>query len=313
MMNDSGSEQYGEQKVHGGAAVHVESAKKLVLETFDNPEKKKQLTLWGSFFAIAFLIWMVFSSGDFSFLLTFAALWRCFGLLMMNYKVWIGKSVKGISAKTMQLYCLVFASRLLSIIRHQGYLPFDKTGDWFYHVIEFLSFGSVGLVLYGIMGPLKSTYDSRFDKFGNLNVPNEYGIVYLLVPTLLLAIIFHPELNKEFFSDTCWTFSMYLEAVAMIPQLYMFQKQAGDQAGTVEQILGHVTFALGFSRIFELCFWFGSFKELSNASGKAPGYIVLISQVGQLLIMGDFFYYYLLSVSRGVPMELPTNNISMNV
>ena len=228
---------------------------------------------------------------------------------MMNYKVWVGKSVKGISAKSMELYAIVFTFRLLSIIRHQGYLPFDKTGDWFYHVIEFLSFTSVLLVLYGIFGPFKSSYDSKYDKFGNLHVPSEYGAAYLIVPTLLVAIMFHPELNKEFFSDTCWTFSMYLEAMAMLPQLYMFQKQAGDkEGGTVEVMLGHVTFALGFSRIFELMFWLGSFKELHNSSGKMPGYIVLLSQVGQLLIMGDFFYYYIVSVSKGVPMELPTTH-----
>jgi hypothetical protein len=41
-------------------------------------------------------------------------------------------------------------------------------------------------------------------------------------------------LNREFFSDTCWTLSMYLEAVAMIPQIYMFQRQASDEGGTVE-------------------------------------------------------------------------------
>jgi hypothetical protein len=27
---------------------------------------------------------------------------------------------------------------------------------------------------------------------------------------------------------------MYLESVAMVPQLYMFQKQAGDEGGVVE-------------------------------------------------------------------------------
>jgi hypothetical protein len=27
---------------------------------------------------------------------------------------------------------------------------------------------------------------------------------------------------------------MYLEAVAMLPQIYMFQKQASDEGGTVE-------------------------------------------------------------------------------
>lgn len=294
-----------EEKDHNSSGI-ANQAKAALTDAIADPSKRKSLTIWGSFLAVAIVIFFTFSSRDFSFLLTFAALWRCFGLMMMNYKVWVGKSVKGVSIKTMELYALVFIFRLMSIIRHQGYLPFDKTGDWFYHVIEFFSLTSVALVLYGMLGPLKSTYDSKFDKFGNLHVPNEYGAVYLVLPCLLIACLWHPELNKEFFSDTCWTFSMYLEAVAMLPQLYMFQKQAGEQDGAIEVMLDHVTFALGFSRMFELSFWLGSFKELSNSSGKVPGYIVLLSQVGQLLIMADFFYYYLISVSKGVPMELPT-------
>lgn len=31
-----------------------------------------------------------------------------------------------------------------------------------------------------------------------------------------------------------WALSMYLEAVSMIPQIYMFQRQAADEGGTVE-------------------------------------------------------------------------------
>ena len=103
-----------------------------------------------------------------------------------------------------------------------------------------------------------------------------------------------------------WALSMYLEAVAMLPQLYMFQKQAGDAGVTVEAILGHTVFALSFSRVFELIFWLYSFKELSNYAGSmASGYLVLFTQFGQLVIMGDFFYYYFKSLSRGLPMELP--------
>lgn len=44
---------------------------------------------------------------------------------------------------------------------------------------------------------------------------------------------------------------------------------AGDQGGIVEALIGHTVFALGFSRVFELIFWLGSFKELADASGKA--------------------------------------------
>ena len=42
------------------------------------------------------------------------------------------------------------------------------------------------------------------------------------------------SLNHDFFSDVSWTISMYLESVAMVPQLYMFQKQASDEGGSVE-------------------------------------------------------------------------------
>ena len=102
---------------------------------------------------------------------------------------------------------------------------------------------------------------------------------------------------------------MYLEAIAMIPQIYMFQKQASDQGGFVEALIGHTMFALGFSRIFELFFWIVSFRELADMNGsRLPGYIFLLSQLGQVINMADFFYYYFTSITQGVPMQLPTTS-----
>lgn len=162
--------------------------------------------------------------------------------------------------------------------------------------------GATCLAIYGIFGPLISTYDEKFDKFGHAHIPNEFGIAYIAGPCILLAIIFHPSLNREFFSDTCWTISMYVEAAAMFPQLYMFQKQAGDTGGKVETLTGHTVFALAFARVFELIFWAGSFSELKGFSG----YLILLSQLLHLAIMADFFYYYFVSLTKGLPMELPT-------
>ena len=272
------------------------------------------LYLLGGMLTVSLVVFMLLSSGDFSFLLTFAALWRCFGLGVLNFKIWTSKSAKSVSVKTLELYGFVFVARLLSIMRHQGYLPFDKTGDWFYHFVEFLSLGCVLLPIFGIFGPLRSTYDERFDKFGNLHIPPYLGAVYLLVPCLLLSIFVKPHLNRDLSylsSDMCWSLSMYLEAVAMFPQIYMFQKQAGEQNGAVDALIGHTVFSLGFSRVFELIFWLGSFKELADSSGsRLPGYVVLVSQFGHLAIMGDFFYYYFQSIRKGAfalspPLALP--------
>ena len=51
--------------------------------------------------------------------------------------------------------------------------------------------------------------------------------------------VIHPTLNKHFLSDTAWTFSMYLESMAIVPQLFMFQKQA---KGIVEVLVSYLKF-----------------------------------------------------------------------
>jgi ER lumen protein retaining receptor len=121
-----------------------------------------------------------------------SSLLKCFGFIVINYKIWGSKTVAGVSFKTIQLYVVVFIMRISSIFRHQGYLPFDKTGDWLYHGVEVISLIGIILIAYAIFGPLISTYDEKYDKFGNLHVPNELGAVYVLVPAILVAIFFHP-------------------------------------------------------------------------------------------------------------------------
>lgn len=128
----------------------------------------------------------------FLFIQTYAAFMRCFGFGLLNYKMWTSRSFKGVSLKSLELYVLVFLSRLISILRHQGYLPFDKTGDWFYHTVEFLSLAGVAIAIFGALKPFMNSYDEKYDKFGNYLVPNEFGIVYVVVPCVVLAIIFHP-------------------------------------------------------------------------------------------------------------------------
>jgi len=267
---------------------------------------------WGVLVVCTLVVWFVLSSRDFSFLLTLSSILRCFGMIVMNMKMWGDNTASGLSVKTLQLYAVVFFTRLMSIVRHQGYLPYDKTGDWLYHFIEIISFSACCLAIYGIRSPLKATYDYKNDKFGNFKVPSEYGALYLLVPCVIMAVLFHPSMNREFFSDTSWTISMYLESLAMLPQLYMFTSQGG---GKIDTRVGHMVAALGFSRVFELIFWVNSYSELViEGTGSAlAGYLVLLSQVVQLVIMGDFFYYYVVSLQKGENVTLPTHNAANGV
>lgn len=266
----------------------------------------KNVYLWAGFFTASLMIYFFLSGGDFSFLMTYGAMSRMFGFGILNVKTWKSKRASGVSIKTLQLYCLVFFFRLTSIMRHEGYLPYDKSGDWLYHTIEFSALLFTAGALYGCMKPFKNTYQADLDKFGEFKVPPGMGAVYLAAPVLLVAIFIHPNLNADFLSDTAWTYAMYLESTALIPQLYMFQKQA---SGVVELLTAHFVAALGFGRLMEFFFWIYSYHELANSSGsRLPGYLALFSQFVQLVLMVDFFWYYYMAVKNATPLVLPQHN-----
>lgn len=44
------------------------------------------------------------------------------------------KSCQGISVKMLEVYLLVQFGRLVAIVPFEGYLPFDKSGDWLYYL-----------------------------------------------------------------------------------------------------------------------------------------------------------------------------------
>lgn len=61
--------------------------------------------------------------------------------------------------------------------------------------------------------------------------------------------VMHPNLNKNFLSDTAWTFSMYLESMAIVPQLFMFQKQAKGIVEVLVSLLSGRTTIKGRGRV----------------------------------------------------------------
>ena len=50
--------------------------------------------------------------------------------------------------------------------------------------------------------------------------------------------------------EILWTFSIYLESVAILPQLFMISK-----TGEAESITSHYLFALGAYRALYICNW----------------------------------------------------------
>jgi hypothetical protein len=52
---------------------------------------------------------------------------------------------------------------------------------------------------------------------------------YFAPPMLILAYLVHPGLNYFSPLDILWTFGLYLESVALLPQIFLFSKRGNYQ------------------------------------------------------------------------------------
>jgi len=95
----------------------------------------------------------------------------------------------------------------------------------------------------------------------------------------------------------CWAFSIYLEAVAILPQLFMLQKQGG-----AESLTSHYILLLGLYRLFYLLNWIYRY----TTEERYMQLIVWISGIVQTALYLDFFYTYVNAKRERIdaPIEL---------
>lgn len=254
--------------------------------------KTEMFKVWSGFAVFVLAIWFMFSSGDFSFLLTLSSIVSMFSFIMVVVKIESARSVKGVSLKMMECYIIVFFGRLCAIVPFEGYLPFDKSGDWLYQLCEFVGMCLAGVIVFMCRVKYPGEYNVGTDTFHHL---------WLILPCLAVSLIFHPNLNNFLPSDIAWAFALYLESVAVLPQLFQFMKEGKAQPHT-----SHFLFAQAVAKVLSFIFWASSFSELSNPNHYIKSFVgnwVVAMQLVQLLVMGDFIYHYIRCISKGIPVS----------
>jgi ER lumen protein retaining receptor len=119
---------------------------------------------------------------------------------------------------------------------------------------------------------LKATWDPKSDTF---------RVEYLIAGCTLVAMVVHyaGSTIMEFF----WAFSIYLEAVAILPQLFQLTR-----TGEAETITTHYLFALGAYRGLYIFNWV--YKYFTKPHFK--DWIAVIAGIIQTALYIDFFYVY---------------------
>lgn len=181
----------------------------------------------------------------------------------------------GISGKSQVLFAVVFTARYLDLFTN--YISLYNTCMKVVYIA--CSFTTVWM----IYSKFKATYDGNHDTF---------RVEFLVVPTAILAFLVNHDFTPL---EILWTFSIYLESVAILPQLFMVSK-----TGEAETITSHYLFALGVYRTLYLFNWiwryhFEGFFDL----------IAIVAGLVQTVLYCDFFYLYITKVLKGKKLSLP--------
>ncbi|OZJ02618.1 ER lumen protein-retaining receptor [Bifiguratus adelaidae] len=196
-------------------------------------------------------------------------------IFILLLKIQKTRSCAGISFKSQLLYALVFITRYIDLFFY--WVSLYNT------LMKIFFIGSSLYIVYLMQVKFRATNDPVLDTF---------RIEYLLAPCALLALVANYAFTAQ---EILWAFSVYLEAGAILPQLFMLQRR-----GEAETITTHYLFALGAYRGLYLLNWIYRYW--------AEGYVDWIAWIAGLVQTGlytDFFYIYYTKVLKGQKFELP--------
>lgn len=211
-----------------------------------------------------------------------------FSIIILLLRLRVVKNAHGISVKTHELFLLVFVTRYLDL--------FTTFYSVYNSVMKVLYIFSTALIIFTVRGtqPFKSTYDKGQDAFLHWK--------FAVLPTAIVALITHFLQHGSSINvvDLLWIFSIYLESIAILPQLVLLQRYR-----EVENLTGNYVFFMGAYRALYILNWvYRSYHEPLYQHH----FVVYFCGVLQTLLYVDFFYYYLKSKAKGSKFTLPTNS-----
>ena len=198
--------------------------------------------------------------------------------VIIIYKIYKDKSCKGVSAKTFEIYLLVFCTRYLDLFMY--FISFYNT------FMKLLFIGASIFILYlmHFKDPFKSTYDRKNED----TFPHVYLIPFAIIMTLLI--------NKSYsLWGLVWSFSLWLESVAVFPQISIIAKTNG-----VFTYTAHYLAALGSYRFFYVLLWIYRYIKYGRIL-----WVSIFSGILKVLLYADFFYLYIKNVGKMVSSDLP--------
>ncbi|KAG9395801.1 ER lumen protein retaining receptor [Carpediemonas membranifera] len=206
-------------------------------------------------------------------------------MIILLQKLYRTKNCTGVSLKTKILYLLVFCMRYMDL--------FWNWTSLYNNSMKILYIGLTATTIYLILGPLINTYDRENDTFRLL-----FAIVPSCVIGFLVAIprtfFYKGSLSFRPF-EVVWASSIWLECVAILPQLFLLARTSEIESFTSSYIA-----CLGGYRAIYILNWIYRFFHHQNRL-----WYVYLCGIIQTALYADFFYYFFKAKLTKTRMKLP--------
>eukprot|EP00435_Cladocopium_sp_Y103_P027306 s766_g6.t1 len=184
-------------------------------------------------------------------------------IMLLLWKLHKSKSCVGVSCRIQEMYALVFIFRYLDLL--WSYISVYNT----VMKVVFITATIYLIYLMRVKPPISQTYERSTDKF-------QYEI-YLLGPCFLLGILCTEEYS---IAEVLWTTSIWLESVAIVPQLVLLQ-----QMREVENLTSQFVATMGAYRALYILNWIYRYfaDDYVNWVGWVGGLVQTASQLQSMV------------------------------
>mmetsp|Transcript_104528 Transcript_104528/g.337110 ORF Transcript_104528/g.337110 Transcript_104528/m.337110 type:complete len:281 (+) Transcript_104528:77-919(+) len=263
----------------------------VIKEAMEHPRSS---AMYASFFIGCIVVYKTIearSTGQYDYMLTLAAGLQtlAFALLVFDTRSGVGE---GLSEKTLWSLFTAHVTRLSTTIWGEGYIPEDNTSDVFLY--QFLEASGVLLLAFQLLKL------STLRTFHDVGQGMESWTTFLVMVGVSMILAWNTKStgHADLFADWSWMFSVWLEAFALGPQVWLLHVR-----NKVDESAMHFAGLTMISGVIFASFWGRTGREwfVRHQDYGENGFFwsIGVAAVIRVLLCAAYFYLFMRTARGG--------------
>jgi len=201
-------------------------------------------------------------------------------ILALRSRVQAYKNVCGISGNSLCLILLIIFLRVCDLPTWQ----LSEAQLWGATIMDIISFAMLADVARSMYSKYADSYDKHVDCI---------SWKYIAATCSALVLMHHPQSPYGLTFTARSTAVFYLDVFVFLPQVVIMARQSSH----VQSPIAYYVVVTAIAKLSDLLYWLDAYDVLNNPSATSlSGWLIICLHIASLLVVSDFFYYYVRSL-----------------